>query len=205
MATSLQKRARIGVLPNRLGGEESDDSSDDEMPHLARQEARGGGPDNDGSENGSEGEPPDIDSAGESDEDGDLEFIQDLEGDDSEDDLPPLEWKEVVGPTQIDADDFEPGIDHPGPNHNYESNQIYESNPINHIHESNPINQIYESSPINQIYEYNPNQKYESNQTYESNPNQIYESKSNESITESFNSFYISHYYLSHFIIYLFS
>jgi len=118
MATSLQKRARIGVLPNRLGGEESDDSSDDEMPHLARQEARGGGPDNDGSENGSEGEPPDIDSAGESDEDGDLEFIQDLEGDDSEDDLPPLEWKEVVGPTQIDADDFEPGIDHPGPNHN---------------------------------------------------------------------------------------
>ena len=118
MATSLQKRARIGVLPNRLGGEESDDSSDDEMPHLARQEARGGGPDNDGSENGSEVEPPDIDSAGESDEDGDLEFIQDLEGDDSEDDLPPLEWKEVVGPTQIDADDFEPGIDHPGPNHN---------------------------------------------------------------------------------------
>ena len=32
-----------------------------------------------------------------------------------------------------------------------------------------------------------------SNQIYESNPNQIYESKSNESITESFNSFYISH------------
>ena len=70
-------------------GERSQDSSDDEMPHLARQEARGGGPGNDGSENESVGEPPNIGSAGESDEDGDLEFIQDLEGDDSEDDLPP--------------------------------------------------------------------------------------------------------------------
>ena len=70
-------------------GERSQDSSDDEMPHLARQEARGGSPDSDGSESGSEGEPPDIDSAGDSDGDGDLEFIQDLEGDDSEDDLPP--------------------------------------------------------------------------------------------------------------------
>ena len=118
MATSLQKRARIGVLPNRLGGEESEDSSEDEMPRLARQEARGGGPDSDGSEYGSEGEPPDIGSAGEIDEDDDLEFRQDLEGDDSEDDLPPMDWKEVLGPTQIDVDGFEPGIDHPGPNHN---------------------------------------------------------------------------------------
>jgi hypothetical protein len=88
------------------------------MPELARQEARGGGPDSDGSESGNEGGPPDIGSAGESDDDGDLEFRQDLEGDDSDDDLPPMDWKEVVGPTQIDVDGFEPGIDHPGPNHN---------------------------------------------------------------------------------------
>ena len=43
------------------------------------------------------------------------------------------------------------------------------------------------------------------NQIYESNPNQIYESKSNESITESFNSFYISHLLLCiSFYYYLF-
>jgi len=46
---------------------------------------------------------------------------------------------------------------------------------------------IQRESLSNQIYESNPNQ------IYKSNPNQIYESKSNESITESFNSFYISH------------
>ena len=61
MATNVQKRARMtGILPNRLGGEESEDSSEEEMPRLARQEARGGGPENDFSELGSEGGPPDI-------------------------------------------------------------------------------------------------------------------------------------------------
>ena len=45
------KRVRLtGVQPNRpLGGDE-DSSEDDDMPYLARQEARGGGPDSDGSE-----------------------------------------------------------------------------------------------------------------------------------------------------------
>ena len=38
MATNVQQHARMtGVLPNRLGGEESEDS-EDEMPRLARPE-----------------------------------------------------------------------------------------------------------------------------------------------------------------------
>ena len=104
------------VVPNRpLGGD--GESSEADMPQLARQEARGGGRDSD-SEWDSEDGPPDIDSSDDSDDGDDLEFRQDLEGDDSDDDLPPTNWKEVVGPTQIKVDDFVLGIDHPGPNHN---------------------------------------------------------------------------------------
>ena len=71
-------------------------------------------------------------------------------------------------------------------------------NPIQSIKYMNPIQSIKYMNTI-QIKYMNPNQ------TYESNPNQIYESKSNESITESFNSFYISHLLLCiSFYYYLF-
>jgi hypothetical protein len=54
------------------------------MPQLARQEARGGGPDNDFSEFGSEGGPPNIGSTGDSDDHGDSESRQDLDADNSD-------------------------------------------------------------------------------------------------------------------------
>jgi hypothetical protein len=90
------------------------------MPALDRQGGQGEGPDNDGFESGGESQPPDISSDGDSDENEEdlVQFLLDLEEDEAEGDEAPVGWEEVVGPMEVEVDDFDPGIDHPGPRHN---------------------------------------------------------------------------------------
>src|SRR5271163_4051216 len=124
-----KKRAR-GAAPNRPPSED-DDSPDEGMPALARQEDRQEGPDDEAAESGGESQPPDIGSDDDSYEDEDLvQFLLDLEADEAEDEGGPVGWKEVDGPTQIKVDDFDPGIDHPGPRHNLD----YQSKALDFFH-----------------------------------------------------------------------